>query len=179
MTEPHSVGARLKALRSQKGWIQIELARKLGITNATQISQWENDEYVPAGENLAKLAAIYGVSADWILTGNARRPLSSTTVPRGTLRHRVFNTERWRRVVAAADRVRAWHLSRDGDREPFAAIDAAFSAAAAEFVTNGSGGDPAKPDIARAVNEVKSGLVPEVYAPSANPATAEEDRRSG
>jgi len=72
-------GARLKALRKQKGWAQKELAAQVEI-RFQQLNKYESGLNIPPAEMLIKLADALGVSVDFLLTGNPVEdsPLSSS-----------------------------------------------------------------------------------------------------
>ena len=67
-TQQHSVGATIAALRKQKGWTQEELAKKLNVTDKA-VSKWEQNGGTPNLDTIVKLANVFGVSTDYILTG--------------------------------------------------------------------------------------------------------------
>ena len=62
-------GARLKALRKQKGWAQKELAALVEI-RFQQLNKYESGLNIPPAEMLVKLADALGVTVDFLLTGN-------------------------------------------------------------------------------------------------------------
>lgn len=62
-------GTRLKNARNSKRLTQYEVADALGL-NFTTVSKYENDKSQPDNEILQKLAGLYEVSIDWLLTGN-------------------------------------------------------------------------------------------------------------
>lgn len=61
-------GARLKSARNSKRFTQHYVADTLGL-NFTTISKYENDKSQPDNEILQKMAVLYDVSIDWLLTG--------------------------------------------------------------------------------------------------------------
>lgn len=63
-----SLGKRLKYEREKKNWSQVFVANKLGITN-TVLSNYERDYRDPDTETLRRLAELYQVSTDYLLTG--------------------------------------------------------------------------------------------------------------
>lgn len=63
-------GGRLAAARALTGWSQKSLAARTGIDQA-ELSRMENDEQRPNIENLTKLTAVLGSSADFLLHGPA------------------------------------------------------------------------------------------------------------
>ncbi|MEI3614612.1 helix-turn-helix domain-containing protein [Pseudogracilibacillus sp. SO30301A] len=62
-------GERLKKLRGEKGYKQITVAEKVGIKNNT-LSSYEASKRQPDFDTLKKLANLYDVSIDYIITGN-------------------------------------------------------------------------------------------------------------
>jgi transcriptional regulator with XRE-family HTH domain len=60
---PHraSLGEALRALRKDKGLTEVELARKVGITQ-TSVSRYESDVRLPSAETLEKIADSLGAS---------------------------------------------------------------------------------------------------------------------
>lgn len=61
-----SVGSRIRSLRA--GILQEEFASQLGISQA-QLSKIERGRVAPTLEVLVALAARFGKSLDWIVTG--------------------------------------------------------------------------------------------------------------
>lgn len=60
-------GEKLKELRMAKGWSQIELAKKMEVTNRT-ISSYERGEAYPKKMNaITKIALLFGLSVDNLL----------------------------------------------------------------------------------------------------------------
>src|SRR5690606_3461918 len=56
----------LKKEREKRNWSQVEVAKKVGITNAV-LSNYERDYRDPDTETLKKLADLYNVSTDFLL----------------------------------------------------------------------------------------------------------------
>ena len=69
----HSIGKTIAELRKEKGWTQIELAEKLQVSDKA-ISKWEKDSGAPSVEFFPALAELFGVSIDYIMTGNKPEP---------------------------------------------------------------------------------------------------------
>lgn len=67
-------GTRLKNLRKQAGLTQQQLATQLGITKSV-VSFYELQERSPSPEVLIKLAAIFHVSADYLLGLDTRETI--------------------------------------------------------------------------------------------------------
>ena len=59
---------RIKELREKLGLNQAELANKLGIQKSL-ISEYENDKKEPSKNVIISLMKIFGVSANWLFTG--------------------------------------------------------------------------------------------------------------
>lgn len=64
-----ALGQRIKQLRENKGWSQPELARNLGVTNGA-VGAWEVGLKSPRRSMAQKVAAMLGVTMEWLLTGN-------------------------------------------------------------------------------------------------------------
>lgn len=70
-------GDRLKALRTEAGWSQAELAEKVG-SDARQVSRHENSKVAPGLEAVIRMAETFNVSVDYLLFDDAeRRPLNA------------------------------------------------------------------------------------------------------
>lgn len=61
-----SLGNRLKKEREKKGWSQMYVAERLGITNSV-LSNYERDYRDPDTGMLSKLADLYEVDTDYLL----------------------------------------------------------------------------------------------------------------
>lgn len=56
-------GARLRELRTSKGWSQGVLGRRIG-AHVTSVSDWERGDNSPSGRHVASLARELGVEAE-------------------------------------------------------------------------------------------------------------------
>lgn len=65
------LGPRIAALRRNAGWSQAELAAKLGVSPSA-IGMYEQGRREPAVDTLVALAALFGVSTDYLLTGKTQ-----------------------------------------------------------------------------------------------------------
>ncbi len=63
-----TLGSRLKESRERKGFTQVQVAEKLGISNGT-LSGYERNYRDPDTNTLTILAKLYGVSTDYLTTG--------------------------------------------------------------------------------------------------------------
>lgn len=68
---------RIRKLRQERNWSQVDLAKKLNVTKQS-VSNWENDNIQPSIEMLVKLARVFSVSTDYILGLEERRYLEVT-----------------------------------------------------------------------------------------------------
>lgn len=59
---------RIRAQRKLAGLTQVELAKTVGVARVS-LTQWENGDTSPKGENLLKLAKALNTSPDWLVTG--------------------------------------------------------------------------------------------------------------
>lgn len=66
-----SLGENIYALRTEKKLSQTDLAEALEVSRQS-VSKWENDNAVPDLERLVKMAELFGVSLDELVTGNQR-----------------------------------------------------------------------------------------------------------
>lgn len=61
-------GEKLQALRKARGWSQEELATQINVSRQA-LSKWESGASVPDTENVVALSRLFGVSTDYLLTG--------------------------------------------------------------------------------------------------------------
>jgi transcriptional regulator with XRE-family HTH domain len=71
----NKISAKIKAMRDQLGWSQVELSRRMSLTQPT-ISDWESGKKLPTVANLIRLAELFGMpfsalvdsssQADWL-----------------------------------------------------------------------------------------------------------------
>jgi transcriptional regulator with XRE-family HTH domain len=62
------IAIRIKARRRSLGLTQDELAQRIGVSRSA-IAQWETDRTGQVRANLARMAAVLGVSVGYLLTG--------------------------------------------------------------------------------------------------------------
>lgn len=55
----------IRELRQARGWTQLELANRLGVTPAT-VYNWERGKYEPTASMFRRIAQAFGVSMDVI-----------------------------------------------------------------------------------------------------------------
>ena len=75
-----TIGKRICALRKAKGLKQEELAERLEVS-AQAVSKWENDQTCPDISLLPRLAGVFGVTTDYLLTGEQDRTPPVRLVP--------------------------------------------------------------------------------------------------
>ena len=69
---------RFKEARLQAGLTTVQLAQKMGVTQAA-VSHWDAGNKVPGTETLCKLADLYGVTIDYLL-GRSNDTSSTNTL---------------------------------------------------------------------------------------------------
>ncbi|PRS59760.1 transcriptional regulator [Bacillus pumilus] len=62
-------GKILTKLREKHGWSKSTVAKKLGLKAMSTYANWEYGLRKPDGEMIVKIAELYGVSTDYLLTG--------------------------------------------------------------------------------------------------------------
>jgi len=94
-----TLGSRLKKSRENSRLTQVEVAKKLGISNGT-LSGYERDYRDPDTEILRKLAELYHVDIDWLLTG---REVNKTLLkePSAAYSVNIMNDENTRKIAEA------------------------------------------------------------------------------
>ena len=68
--EIKDIGQRIAKLRKEKGYSQVELAKRLNVSDKT-VSKWENGG-MPSIDLLPALASLLDVSIDYLMTGNEK-----------------------------------------------------------------------------------------------------------
>ena len=66
------MGARIAALRRRAGLSQAELAQRLQCS-ASAVGMYEQGRREPASDVLVRLAEVFGVTTDYLLTGQTRQ----------------------------------------------------------------------------------------------------------
>lgn len=59
---------RIKRARQERGWSQVELARRMTVTQPS-VAEWESGRKAPSMKNLVRLAELLGVGFEWLSTG--------------------------------------------------------------------------------------------------------------
>ena len=106
-------GARIAALRRQAGMSQAQLAARLGVSPSA-VGMYEQGRREPSGDVLVELGKIFGVSVDYLLTGN----------PSPREEEQLQNLLRDR--IASADRILQERKDRPFTRQELAVLFAAM-----------------------------------------------------
>lgn len=77
---------RIKSLRLNRSMSQVELADRLGVTKQS-VSNWENDNIQPSIEMLVKIAKVFNVSTDYLLSLDDRKYIEVTGLSDQTIAH--------------------------------------------------------------------------------------------
>ena len=75
-----TIGKRISALRKARGMKQEELAERLDVSGQA-VSKWENDQTCPDISLLPQLAGVFGVTTDYLLTGEQEQAPPVRMVP--------------------------------------------------------------------------------------------------
>jgi len=67
--EDESVGARIRAARLERRLTQAELGAAVGVTRSA-VAQWETERAGQVRGNLTRIAAVLGVSVEYLLHGS-------------------------------------------------------------------------------------------------------------
>ena len=67
--DQQTMGARIAALRKEKGMTQLELARQMNVTDKA-VSKWERDKAAPDIHSIPKLAQLLGSTVDELLAAS-------------------------------------------------------------------------------------------------------------
>lgn len=113
--DPISIGDRIRDARKQAGVSQVDLARKVGVTQPA-VANWESGVHDPRRLMLAKIADALMVSPDWLASG-ARSPAEADKHPAAAyIRRPIQHTP----VISFADAAR---LLGDPDADPHAVAE--------------------------------------------------------
>ncbi|MFZ5616208.1 MAG: helix-turn-helix domain-containing protein [Pseudomonadota bacterium] len=108
--EPLSIGERIKTARKSAGVSQVDLAKKVGVTQPA-VANWESGVHDPRRLMLAKIAEALQVSPDWLASG-ARSPVEADKHPAAAyIRRPIQHTP----VISFADAAR---LLDDPEADP-------------------------------------------------------------
>lgn len=77
--EKLTIGDRLRYLIEVRGYTQVELAAKIGVTQAAISNIVTNSSRKPSAPTLLKLAAALQANPDWIITGQGE-PFQMNTI---------------------------------------------------------------------------------------------------
>lgn len=74
--DAHKIGDFISKLRKEKGWTQSELAQKLQVSDKA-ISKWESNRGDPSIEFFPRLAEVFNVTIDYLMTGKEQENIAS------------------------------------------------------------------------------------------------------
>ena len=77
-----SIGSRVRARRSALGLTQEDLAREVGVTHQ-HVSRIEGEQAAPSVDLVVRLSRVFGVTTDYLLTGDDRPALDLRGAIRG------------------------------------------------------------------------------------------------
>ena len=94
------LGPRIAALRREAGLSQTELAQRLKISPSA-IGMYEQGRREPSAQTLVAMAQVFGVSTDFLLTGQAQSPAEGEALSQMIL-NRITSADR--RLEGRTDR---------------------------------------------------------------------------
>ena len=62
----------IRQLREERDWSQVELAARLGVSRYT-VQQWEVGARLPSARNWWRLADLFGISVQELVTGHVEQ----------------------------------------------------------------------------------------------------------
>lgn len=80
------LSARIKELRTAHRLTQVEFAKLLSVSKQA-VSNWENDNIQPSIEMLVKIANVFSVSTDYLLSLDNRKYIEVTDLPNEVVAH--------------------------------------------------------------------------------------------
>ena len=89
-------GDKLRALRTEAGMTQTDLAKRLNITKSV-VSYYELQERTPSPDVLIQLADIFHVSTDYLLEINHKKMIDVSNLSEEDMRFLIINIETLRK----------------------------------------------------------------------------------
>ncbi len=72
MSTPHDIGARIQAVRRERGLTQDDFASRVGVSRSA-VAQWETGRAGQVTGNLSRLAAVLDVNVEYLMYGDDKR----------------------------------------------------------------------------------------------------------
>ncbi len=72
MSTPQEIGARIQAVRRERGLTQDDFANQIGVSRSA-VAQWETGRAGQVTGNLSRLAAVLDVSVEYLMDGDDKR----------------------------------------------------------------------------------------------------------
>ena len=72
MSTPQNIGARIQAVRRERGLTQDDFANRVGVSRSA-VAQWETGRAGQVTGNLSRLAAVLDVSVEYLMYGDDKR----------------------------------------------------------------------------------------------------------
>lgn len=72
MSTPQDIGARIQAVRRERGLTQDDFANRVGVSRSA-VAQWETGRAGQVTGNLSRLAAVLDVSVEYLMYGDDKR----------------------------------------------------------------------------------------------------------
>lgn len=92
-----TIAGRIRALREERGWSKLELARRVGGKNPRPaVYLWESGKRIPTGDTIAKLAEIFTAGGYGTVTGADIDPDGEAFAALGRRRNKTVKTAQQR-----------------------------------------------------------------------------------
>lgn len=85
------LGHIISKLRYEKGYSQIEMAEKLGVTKGA-VGMWETDKRKPDYDVLVRIADLFSVTTDYLLSHSVRITVENNDDDKDDITIRMINT---------------------------------------------------------------------------------------
>lgn len=81
MSNEFSISSKITILRKEKKWSQVELAKQIGASREI-ISRYERNESQPSVDMIIKIANVFGVTVDFLISQSENASFDKQTVER-------------------------------------------------------------------------------------------------
>lgn len=114
----------LEELRESKGWSKTEVAKRLGIKTVSTYANWEYGLRSPDKDMLAKIAELYEVTTDYLITGKQESKISEDILEDDEFQHAMrsaqgFSEENKKKILDYIELIEELEKGRrPGDKQP-------------------------------------------------------------
>ena len=166
-----SIGKRIKELRKEQNLTMKQLADALEL-QVPSISRYEKDEYHPSADAIIALSQFFGVSADWLLTGQSYEGTKQALLAEGAQRIPAINGNEGPLLTEGSPKpllIQRQNLLQDFDKLPYAYQQRTLERVSALLELS-----QIQPSIATVQKEAKPGGIPQAWENEADLQIAED-----